>query len=120
MEVPTAPPEESSAKRTPPPSEALPRRRVAGMLGLYLERGQSAQPGVRIVRVMPGFPAERAGLTSGQRVLAIGRTRVDTYREIVRVLARHQAGDVVTLRVGTGHGRELSVELRLDPAPASP
>ena len=122
VEVPLAPPpRENDGQELANEGDVdeLPKRKVAGMLGLYLERGRSPQQGVRIVRVMTGFPAHGAGLRVGQRLLTIDGRPVNTYKQVIQTLNRYQAGDVVTLGVLDTAGDGFAVEVTLDPPPES-
>jgi len=75
-------------RRTSRPSRAW--------LGLYcyMLRGH-----VVIAGILPGGPAETAGLAQGDIVLAVDDARVQTRREFYERLWEHRAGDDVRLQV---------------------
>ena len=49
--------------------------------------------------LLPGGPAEAAGLAQGDVVLAVGDGKVQTRREFYERLWSHRAGEEVALRV---------------------
>jgi sigma-B regulation protein RsbU (phosphoserine phosphatase) len=73
-------------------------------------------PAMRIDRVEPGGPANRAGLRAGDRILAVNGRTLTTIYELWDVAERGQPGDVLTLAVqGPGDSVVRDVALRLDP-----
>ena len=80
-------------------------------LGLAVERG------VVLADVMPGSPADRAGLKAGDLVLSLDGKRMDNGRQLDINLYRHVVGDVVTvelLRDGLVERRRVAVAERRD------
>ncbi len=71
------------------------------MLGIVLDRDTN-----RIDQLVPGGPAERAGLIEGDHVLAIAGARVDSLTDITRALLRRRIGEPVTLAVDH-HGAKV-------------
>jgi S1-C subfamily serine protease len=66
---------------------------------------------VVIAGVVPGSPAERAGLKPGDVVIAVGAAKVSERRALYLGLWEHKPGEVVTLRVFRGNAvREIAVE----------
>jgi putative serine protease PepD len=66
-------------------------------------------PGARIVErsasnpgIIPGGPADQAGLEPGDVVLSIDGTRVDGADELIIAIRAHEPGEVVTLEVQRG------------------
>lgn len=55
--------------------------------------------GVEVQSVEPASPSEVAGLVSGDVVTAVGAVPVDTMPELVALLRRHAAGDVVDMTI---------------------
>ncbi len=72
--------------------------------------GLRAMGEVRIAEVVPGSPAERAGLRSGMLVRGIGRKRVRTPLDWEAGLLNAAAGEPVEVRVADG-GAERSVRV---------
>jgi alpha-beta hydrolase superfamily lysophospholipase len=77
-------------------AQELPRH---GVIGLQVG---GTPPAVQ--RVVPGGAGEAAGLQSGDVVLAIDGTRVDTGDQFARTVGRHLGGE--TVRVTVRHGAE--------------
>jgi S1-C subfamily serine protease len=63
--------------------------------------------GVAITAVVPSSPAARAQLRSGDRLLSIGGTQVDSYDALVEVLKSHRPDDDVAVVLE----REITVHL---------
>ena len=86
---------------------------IAQSIGLDRPRG------AMVTEVAPGGPAERAGLQPGDVILSIGDTPIDQASAFDFRVATEPVGgseQVSLLR----RGRELSVEMALEPAPTSP
>lgn len=118
------------AVSSPAVSQALPallsgariERAWLGILGttvtaeLARERGLSVGRGVFVVDVVPGAPADRAGLrpdsadgTPGDVIVSLNGRPVDTMEDLLTLLAEHQPGDRVRVRAIRG-----SVVVELD------
>jgi S1-C subfamily serine protease len=64
-----------------------------------------------IAGVVPGSPAEKAGLKSGDVVIAVNEAQVSERRALYVGLWAHKPGEVVTLRVFRGNAmRDIAVE----------
>jgi hypothetical protein len=70
----------------------------AAWLGVQLEH-EADHIGARIDAVMPGSPADTAGLRVGEVVVAIDGRMVASVNDLVAAIAAHQMGDVVVLTV---------------------
>jgi serine protease Do len=79
-----------------------------GRLG---SRGEGAYLGVqgdpeakecRLMRIVPGSPAEKAGLREDDVVTRFGKRAISDYEELVAQIARRRPGDEVTLEVRRG------------------
>jgi hypothetical protein len=68
----------------------------AAWLGVQLEH-EADHIGARIDAVMPGSPADTAGLRVGEVVVAIDGRMVASVNDLVAAIAAHQMGDVVVL-----------------------
>jgi predicted metalloprotease with PDZ domain len=91
----------------PPPSGPAP----LGLGIAYRDGGL----GLELTTVLDGGPAERAGLSPGDLLIAIGRRRVDA-ASLSRRLARFEAGDSVPVAYFR-RGELAETELTLAPAP---
>ncbi len=68
--------------------------------------------GVRVARVMPGSPAERAGLQAGDILVALDGRPLAGLRDLSKALAAHEPGDHVTVTV-LRDGKRLALETTL-------
>jgi membrane-associated protease RseP (regulator of RpoE activity) len=78
------------------------------------------EEGLLIVGVMEDSPAEKAGLARGDVLLALDDREVSSVAEVRELLAEHQAGDTVRLRIRHGDEEEtveVTLEQRLYRAP---
>ena len=73
------------------------------------------QPGIGVVSVEAGSPAEEAGLVAGDIITAIDGQSITTQEELNSLLEQYSPGDTITLTVYRqsvrGDGQELSVKL---------
>ena len=67
----------------------------------------------RIIEVVPGMPAARAGLLPGDVVLSMDGEPINSYRELQLVTADKPAGEPITLTVRRDD-RELTLEIQPD------
>jgi regulator of sigma E protease len=81
---------------------------LAATLG-FAVRDPSSSVGV----LEPGYPAERAGLAEGDRVLSVGGTPVSTWDDLVREIQRRpgQATPIEVERAEGGAARRLALTL---------
>jgi membrane-associated protease RseP (regulator of RpoE activity) len=109
-------------------------RTLSGNLGILPKiqqlpgQGQQAVPvpvpgtapsgiaGAAIVSVVPGTPAEQAGLQAGDVIVAIDRTPVDANHPLPDVIAQYQPGDRVTIEFWRDN-QQQSVTVRLGTNP---
>jgi putative serine protease PepD len=75
------------------------------------------QPGALISQVTSGSPAERAGLRTGDVVVAIDGQRVQDFSELAARIRAHKPGDRVELTV-VRDGNETTVTATLGQRPA--
>ncbi|MBS3939468.1 MAG: site-2 protease family protein [Actinobacteria bacterium] len=81
---------------------------IAVLLGMFLFLGQpTGQIGTTVDSVMPGEPAEQAGLRPGDQLLAVEGVRSQDYAEL-RDLIRQRPGEPTDLLVARG-GEELTL-----------
>jgi len=69
-------------------------------------------PGVRVDQVLPGSPAEAAGIRAGDVVVALGGQAVDNLRAYSEALKSHEPGENVTVALRRD-GAEVTVEATL-------
>lgn len=82
--------------------------------------GNLLHPGVLIREVVPGSPAEQAGLKTGQFIQAVDGVAIDASNNLAGIIAKHQPGDTVTLAVinpGELDGQVQEVEVKLGENP---
>ncbi len=100
------------ASETPPATAAAPpggvRRASLGTVPDFAFPG----PGVRVDQVLPGSPAEAAGIRAGDVVVGVGDQAVDTLRAYSEALKAHQPGEKVTV-ILKRDGAEVTVEATL-------
>ena len=93
----------------PPPTAAGPGRRVSlGAVPDFAFQG----PGLRLDGVVPGSPAEKAGMQKGDILMSLGGEAVNGLSGFNDVLKKHQPGDRVKLTwTRDGAPGEAEVEL---------
>ena len=67
------------------------------LLGVGVESATDGGRGVRVVRVVPGSPAEDAGLETGDIITKVDDTEIGDASELVRTIGSHDPGDTVTI-----------------------
>jgi S1-C subfamily serine protease len=80
------------------------------------QEGLAAQSGVLVREVVPGAPAEQAGLEAGDVIAAIDGRSIVSMDELVGAIAGHTPGDTVKLTVDRG-GRSQDVGVTLQARP---
>ncbi|MSO91069.1 MAG: PDZ domain-containing protein [Acetobacteraceae bacterium] len=85
-----------------------------GWLGVSMQEIQTA--GVGIAGVERAGPAARAGLRPGDVVIAVDGIKVDTARELIRVVARKSPGANATLNVRR-QGRDVELPVTVGKRP---
>ncbi len=64
--------------------------------------GHPSEPGILVISVQPGSPAEKAGISRGDIILEVNGTAVNTPRDISQTITSKAHGDTVTLKVRHG------------------
>jgi serine protease Do len=87
------------------------------LLGVGVRTAPRDGPGVLIQEVLPGGPAERAGLMDGDILTVLDGTALDSATTLTYVLDRHYPGDVVDLVWIDATGQERTGKATLTPGP---
>ena len=83
------------------------------VLGVNLDLGEQ-EGGARIDEVVPGGPADRAGLRDGDVIVAVDGTPVENATELVVAVRDSSPGDTISVRI-RGRGEfEVTLEGRVD------
>ncbi|MEP3478320.1 MAG: trypsin-like peptidase domain-containing protein [Fuerstiella sp.] len=86
--------------------------RVRGVMGVGLTTRNPLSPIVQVGNVLPGSPADEAGLKSADFIVEANGTKIDRVGIFDSVVKSSYAGDVLDLRVKTGKDvRSVAVEL---------
>lgn len=78
-----------------------------GWLGVELAARPQTETGVLVRDVLPGSPAERAGLASGDVIVTVDGKTVGRPSDVVRLVSSRQAGDRLSLAVMRGGADRL-------------
>jgi serine protease Do len=70
---------------------------------LATERRLSVRSGAQIVEVVPGSPAERAGLRIDDVITRIDQTEVEDSNDAGNAIAAHKPGDEIEIRIARGN-----------------
>ncbi len=76
--------------------------------GALIIRGQNSSD----LAVVPGSPADKAGLVENDIILQIGDVKIDKDHSLVKALSKYQPGDTVKLKV-YHQGKTKEVEVKL-------
>jgi S1-C subfamily serine protease len=97
-----------------------------GILGIQVQElsvvpglggGWWSGSGALVAGIMPGSPAERAGLVPGDVIVALDGTMVDSPATLTALLTRHHPGDVVRLTWVDPLGQRQSAPVQLASGP---
>jgi len=90
-------------------------KEVAKLNNLTIDYGAWILPGQSRgeVAVVPGSPADKAGLTENDIILEINGQRVDQNNSLTKILSQYNVGDEVTLKY-LHKGDEKTVKVKLD------
>ena len=89
---------------------------ASGWLGVYLSTESKEAV---VAEVIPGTPAEKAGLKSGDVLLAVGDTATPTREQFIAAIKNEQSGSRVKIKVLRDQ-RERVVVVRLGERPENP
>jgi S1-C subfamily serine protease len=90
----------------------------SGTAGSGTAGSGTAGSGAVISGVVPGLPADRAGLGAGDTITAIDGTPIGSYDDLSAVIAAHEAGDTIRLSFTDAGGAASTVTLTLVGGPA--
>ena len=85
-----------------------PERKPRGFLGMEL----AEDDGVTVKSVLPGGPADKAGLKAGDKIEKIGKTKIDLISDVTRLTGKLQGGDELPVTVTRG-GSETKATVTL-------
>ncbi len=90
-------------------------KEIAAETGLSYDYGALIQRGQNVTdfAIIPGSPADKAGLVENDIILEIDGQKVDDKHPLSVLIASHQVGDMVKLRIAH-KGDEKDVTLRLE------
>jgi 2-alkenal reductase len=78
----------------------------------------SVTDGIVVTQVVPGSPANQAGLQEGDVILSVDAQKIDQDHPLMTVLFNHKVGDTVTLTILRGN-QQQQVKLTLGVHPTS-
>ncbi len=91
---------------------AQPKAEKAPQTDSQQQQAAAAEPGVLVVGVQPGSPAEKAGLSRGDIILEADGTAVNTPFDLRHLVGSRKTGDTVSLKVRHGDAQKnLAVTL---------
>jgi S1-C subfamily serine protease len=70
--------------------------------------GHPSDPGVLVVSVQPGSPAEKAGIARGDIILEVNGTAVNTPKDIRQTVASRSKGDTLTVKLRHGDAEKTA------------
>lgn len=77
--------------------------------GALVVRGQSNTD----LAVVPGSPADKAGIEENDIILAVGGLRIDEKNTLAKAIAKYAPGQIVNLRVQR-KGKEMTIAVKLE------
>ncbi len=86
---------------------------------LPVDRGAYIAPSRQGPSIIPGSPAEKAGLKEKDIIIKINDTPIDERNSLVSVLGRHTVGETVKVTI-MRDAKEQTVDLKLEAAPQQP
>jgi S1-C subfamily serine protease len=88
---------------------------VAKAMGLSIDQGALIQRGQNItdLAVVPGSPADKAGLVENDIILEIDGQKIDAEHPLANLIGSRQVGDTVKLKI-LHRGEEQTLSVRLE------
>jgi hypothetical protein len=108
----------SAGRETPEMEESITRQTIApaGRLGVALDAKPAPEGGVRLVRVKPSSPADKAGLKTGDRIIRCAGREIRSDDDLIGAVMTTQSPVEMTLqRQGEEKPSDISVELAGQP-----
>ena len=84
------------------------RRASLGAIPDY-SQGEDAKGGMRIGGIMPGSPAEKAGLKQNDIVTDFGGTKIDNMMDYTNALGKAKVGEALTIKI-TRDGKPMEIQ----------
>jgi S1-C subfamily serine protease len=106
--LPSEPPSEQPPSQEQPPAGEEPPAAAAEQAWLGAGVADSGD-GALLAEILPGGPADEAGLQAGDVVVGVDGAPVASGEDLVNAISAHQPGDTVTLELADG--RTVEVEL---------
>ncbi|TMK86795.1 MAG: PDZ domain-containing protein [Actinobacteria bacterium] len=88
--------------------------------GFAAQFGLPVDHGAYVVGLAPGGPAEKAGIQTGDVIVSLGGTAIETDDQLREAILRHKPGDQVTVTVVRSNGTRSTVTVTLDVRPVGP
>ncbi len=85
-------------------------------IGMYNSSWGNGEKGVGVSGVIPGWPAEEAGIQKGDRILSLDGVPVNSHNELVIERDKHQPGERFTM-VLLRDGNEMKIKARFKECP---
>ncbi|MFD0905063.1 S1C family serine protease [Actinomadura sediminis] len=89
---------------------------ATAMLGVMV-RSNGTDPGARVVEIVPGSPAEAAGIPVGAAIVTFGGQGVDSPGTLTGLMLRRHPGDVVRIEWARPGGGVAAADVRLAEGP---
>lgn len=83
-----------------PPAPTLPTLPLAPWIGVQMNNGGDI--GVTVEHVVRGSPAEKAGLKTGDRIVAVDGTKTTAPGHVTRAVGQHKVGETVSVEIERG------------------
>lgn len=88
---------------------------TTGVLGVILGEEED---GAKVEKVVPGTPAEKAGIQAGDVITHVDGKETDTRDELVNIIRSYRPGDSVTVKLQRGEATlEMAVVLATPSTP---
>lgn len=89
---------------------------ATAMLGVKV-RSNANSPGAVVAEVIPGSPAETAGIPVGASIVTFDGRGVDSPNTLTTLMLAHHPGDIVQVQWTTAQGAQVSATVRLAEGP---